>query len=556
MAMGADMATRGWFGNVGTRISIAARVLFSSRTRVMRVAPQSSHGGGYGSGGYGHGGMSDGSKYPHGFSGAGLFLNHSQLMQKARLAMQDSSQGRAIVDRKVDAIAHTGLRLEPTPEAGVLGVSQEEASEWARDVAARFHLWSGSRGQHRAETMTFYQAQRLFAYFKERENDVFLRLYYSPDNRLQNPLQFEFLDPAQITGHGFTNSYGFAYRHDGIDRDSRGREVAYNVRVYDGSRNAYEHVTIKARGPKSGRIFMLHGWSPEYAGQGRGFTKLAPILQELESLTDFTNAHIKQAINQAQFVMWVVPSKDEDAEPVIDGNLTAHGRRLAGGEFSAESTSGDPLVGDPQCYDFPEATTSQPGGWVIQSLSKGADIKMADPNTPSTTYDKFIDAFLKGLSACSGTPLEVVHMKFANNFSASRATLLLFQRIVEIEREDMGADLLNPIYEMWLAGEIAAGRIFAPGWSDPRLRHAWLNSTWRGSPVPDIDPGKLAKARRDNLETGVTNVEREAQQHTGMSAADNIAINNRVFKEYQRLPFSKEVAPAGKKPDDDETEDN
>ena len=143
------------------------------------------------------------------------------------------------------------------------------------------------------------------------------------------------------------------------------------------------------------------------------------------------------------------------------------------------------------------------------------------------------------LSACSGTPLEVVHMKFGQNCSASRATLLLFQRIIEIEREDMVADALNPMKEMWMSGEIAAGRIVAPGWSDPRLRAAWGKATWRGLPVPDIDPGKLAKARKDNLETGATNIEFESQNHNGMAAVDNIAINNRSYQEYQPLPFSK-----------------
>lgn len=497
------------------------------------------HGGG--SPGH-HGAMSSGGKWAHGLSAAGasLFLDHRSLRQNARVALQDSSQGRAIVERKVDAIAHTGLRLEATPDSIVLGISQEQATEWARDVSSRFNLWAKDKKQHRSETMNFYQAQWFYTFFKERDNDIFVRLYYSPDRLLQNPLQFSFLDPDQIRGFGFTTSYGFQHNRDGIIRDDRGRETGYEVWIRK-SGGTFEAVTIQARGPKSGRRFMLHGWRPEYAGQGRGFSKLAPIIQDLENLTDFSSAHIKQAINQATFVAWVTPSAEEDAQPIFDNNVTSFGAGPAAGNFSNEATAeaADTTgLGDFECYDLPEATFGQPGGLMVQNLTKGADITLAKPNSPSTTYDRFIDAFMTSIAASMGVPLEVVHMKFASNFSASRAALLLFQRVQEIERDDMAADFLDPTYEMWMAGEIAAGRVSAPGWTDPRLRGAWLKATWRGTPVPDIDPGKLAKARETNLVTGATNIEREAQQHSGMSAEDNIAINNRSYSEYQVLPFT------------------
>lgn len=489
-------------------------------------------------------GFDGGGKWPYSLSRQSLSLDHNKLRQGARLAMQDSPQGRAIVERKVDAISGTGIKLEPTPDITVLGITQEQAATWSTDIAARFDLWANDKKQHRAESMTYYQAQWLHSYFKERDNDVFIRLYYSPDRGLQNPLQFEFIDPDQIRGQAFTSSWGFQPHEDGIERDSRGRETGFKVWVKDDNGN-YKEVSIKKKGSKSGRIFMLHGFRPEYAGQGRGFTKLAPIIQDLENFTDFSAAHIKQAINQAQIVGWVVPSEGEDAQPIFDNKATAFGAGPAATNFSNDTDQENTTaLEDFKCYDIPEATFSQPGSTWIQELTKGADIKLANPNSPATSYDRFHDAFLTSLSACSGTPLEVVQMKFGNSFSASRATLLLFQRIVEIEREDINADMNNPVKEMWMAGEIAAGRVSAPGWSDPRLRAAWLKCTWRGAPVPDIDPGKLAKARRDNLEIGVTNVEREAQQHTGMSALDNIGINNRIFKDYEPLPFSKGVVSA------------
>jgi lambda family phage portal protein len=455
--------------------------------------------------------------------------------------MHDSPQGRAIVERKADAVAWIGLRLEPLPDAGVLGISQQEAAEWSKDVASRFDLWASDKKQHRSEGMTFYQSDWQHAFWKERDNDIFTRLYYNTkDKDLQNPLQFEFIDPDQIHGDTCTTSVGRQHNeHDGIERDSRGREKSYKVWVKD-ENGHYKPVIVQRKGSRSKRIFMLHSFRPEYAGQGRGFTRLAPIIQDLENATDFSASHIKQAINQANIVGWIVPSKDEDAIPVFDEEELSNPDGSST-DATDQSDGDDPefgVDGDFDCHQMAEKTFNTPGSAWLQSLTKGADIKLANPATPSAQYHNFMESFLMDLSAATGTPLEVVRMKFGNNFSASRATLLLFQRIVEIEREDMVADRNGPVYEMWLEGEIAAGRVSAPGWSDPRLRKAWLKAAWQGTPVPDIDPKKLADAYEKHITMGTDSAERISQTHSGKSASDNIGLNNESYKDYQTLPFS------------------
>jgi capsid protein len=525
-----------------------------------KFAPKAFYNSGYGGGGGYYGGSQDsGGKWPHSLSapGSGIFLNHHAIRQGARVAMQESPQGRAIVERKVDTVVHTGLKYEPTPDAEILGITQEQATDWARNTGNRFDLYARDKKQHRSETMSLYQFQWLYSYFQERDNDIFVRLYYSPDKSLQNPLQFESIDADQVRGHSYTISYGFqSDKGDGIIRDERGRETGYKIWVKqkDGT---YKDVEIPKKGTKSGRIFMLHGFRQEYAGQGRGFSKLAPILQELENLTDFTLAHIKQAINQALITAWVKPSNDEDTKNIFDNQMTNAGIGPAGDNFSNEEGSDcsdkSLINGDFNCYRVPEATFDNPGIF-IQELTKGADIKLASPNSPSAQYEKFTDSFESSLSAVSGTPIEVVKMKFGNSFSASRATLLLFWRTVEIARQEMVTDFLGPFVEMWMSGEIAAGRISAPGWSDPRLKAAWMKASWRGAAVPDIDPGKLAKARKDNLEMGISNVERDSILHSGIPAVDNIGINNASYTEYQVLPWSKS-AEADTDTDSEEKED-
>ena len=173
---------------------------------------------------FARGGQSGGAKWPFGLSasGAGRALNHRQLRLNARDAYHDTPQARALVDRFADTVADSGLMLESVPKADILGITAEEAEAWSKNVEARFDSWARSKKQHRAETMTWYQAHRLYQIFQHRDNDIFTRLYYAPDRDLLNPLQFSFVDPDQIRGDAFTYTYGPTGKiDDGIVRDVR-----------------------------------------------------------------------------------------------------------------------------------------------------------------------------------------------------------------------------------------------------------------------------------------------------------------------------------------------
>lgn len=492
---------------------------------------------------------SGGAKWPGGLSRGGHYgrvINHCLMRKNARNAYYDTPQAKSLVDRYADTVADTGLRLEAMPVSAILGITKEHAERWASDVESRFHLFMRDKKQNRSELITIYQSQRLYQIFQHRDNDIFVRFYYSSDRRLQNPLQFEFIDPDQIRGDAFTSTFGVQSYLDGIERDSRGREKEYKVWIRDKSRQGhYINVDIKARGPKSGRVFMLHGFSPEYAGQGRGYSRLGFALQELENITDFSMAQIKKAINQSSIVA-MMENKDLNPSNPLEGILTDTGAGPAAERFGDTPTP-DPVDGNvtdasllrANCYRVPEGTIDTPGSMMIMNAQRGDKLTPFAQNAPSESYNQFVDAFFSYLSAGMGMPLEVVLMKFGKNFSASRGALLLFWRVVLIWRDEMASDYLNPLYEMWLSEEIAAARVSALGWSDPILRQAWLNNSWIGSPAPDIDPSKTAKARRDNIEIGVTNLDRESRAFNGSDAKTNLEKNRVLFTDTPVPPWSK-----------------
>lgn len=503
---------------------------------------------------------SDGSKWPAGLSSSGTapILNHFLLRLNARSAYHTSLQARAVVERHTDSVIDVGMKLNATPNADILGITDEAAEQWAADVDSRFDSWARNRKALIAENMNFYQAQRLAGISQQRDGEYFVRFMYSARKDLLNPLQLGFIDPSQINGFGFTSTggpgftspYGGGYTntfgvnqiiHDGIDRDNNGKEIAYNIYIKKPN-FTFESVKIPAVGARSQRRMMIHGYQPEYAGQGRGFPRLSHALQELENITDYASSELKKAIAQSTINMWVKPSKDNVASnpfegiahpaPVGPSGLSPQGQALA------EASGIDPAEAV-KYIPIPEATVAIPGSVGVFNLTEGEEIKPFANTAPVDGFEVFMNAVMSHLAASLSIPLEVVLMKFNQNYSASRAALMIFWRVVNIWRDEMASDFLNPVYENWLAGEIAAGRISAPGWSDPRMREAWLKNTWIGAPMPNIDPMRTAKADQLYVDMAAQDLDRVAQNLNGSSGKANRAKLRRQSAELSTFPWTK-----------------
>ncbi len=489
-----------------------------------------------------------GPKSPAGTS-RGLAINihdHFTLRQGVRDAMYDSVEARSLVESIVDSVVDCGLTLKPVPDSATLGITPEQAETWAENVAGAFHLWAKSKKSHRPRVNNFYQNQRLYQLFQQRDNDIFVRFYYGRDKDIFNPLQIDFVDPNQIRGHDYTSNYMQFPGDDGITRDAAGRETGYKIWQVDQA-GKYSDVTVPAIGEKSGRIFMLHGFNPEYAGQGRGYPRMSHLVEEFEHLTDFKKSVIQKAINQASFIA-VIENDQQDASQPLEGRSAGPVKQY--GAYPQPEQTAENVVDTVPIVSWdaqPEATITQPGSNLVGNLRRGDKWKNLQDTSPAASYDAFVSSFFSSICASTGMSMEVVLKRFNANYSASRASLILCWRVANIWRDEMAADFLDPTYEMWLSEEIAAGRISAPGWSDYRLRAAWLNCEWAGSPMPNIDPLKTAEADRAYVELGAQTLDDVARNYNGSSGKANRSKNARQYEELPAPPWPR--APIQVTPD-------
>jgi len=488
-----------------------------------------------------YGGQSGGAKYPGGLPGSGYshFINNRLTRTNARNAYHDTPEAKALVNRFADTVVDTGLRLECTPQAEILGITQKEAEEWGRKVQILFDLWAKSKKSSRNGINTFYQNQRLYSINQHRDNDCFVRFHYSADRKLINPLQLSFIEPNQIKGDEFYSTYGHSFSDDGIERNSAGEEIAYNVWIKNQKENTSKSVTIPAKGKKSGKTMMIHGFMPEYFSQGRGYSPMEHSLQEFSDITDFKTSNIKKAINQSQITMYVKPSEENDASNPLEDLASFNSGPASATSFNSDSEVEIQKVVDDCVLDYesiPEATLRTPGSVGVFNLKKGEDLKSFETQQNTEAYSQFVDSYLGYVSASRGMPIEVLKMQFGQNYSASRGSLLLFWRIAEIWRKEMADDFMNPVFESWLSEEVAKGTIQAPGFSDPVMRQAWLDCRWIGAPMPNIDPMRTAKAEMAYVEMGATDLDRVAQNYNGSDGRTN---RQKLKTQFEELPFAK-----------------
>ena len=91
---------------------------------------------------------------------------------------------------------------------------------------------------------------------------------------------------------------------------------------------------------------------------------------------------------------------------------------------------------------------------------------------------------------------EMLLKQFNSSYSASRAALLEFWKLVKMRREWFVADWCRPIYEIFIYEAVARGRLNAPGFfNDPIKRMAWLGANFIGPSQGMLDPTKGAIRR-------------------------------------------------------------
>lgn len=432
-------------------------------------------------------------------------LDFNALREISRRNCFESTQARAINNRLDINVIGTGLKLSCTPTwelvQGQLSWTDEEKQKFTRDVELRFFIWANSHEPDATGRRTLGELQSFQFSNLLKDGETFIILRYSPDKTRISPLSLQFINPGQIYDVDLMPESQIkvsenAYLQDGIEFNMEGRELAVYVR----NGETLEIQRVPYRGKE--RVFVLHPAIITEVGQVRGVSPVAMIAHDLAKLVDYSTAEVEAAVNNALIAGWIKPSDDAPSSKPF-ASIAAQA------SLKGINTQQEP-------------TRIEKAGFFIQNLKAGEEMQSFDTKRPNVNFGTFVDNVCSYLTASLGIPLEITKMMFNQNYSASRAALILYWQTVEKWRSSVVSQFLQPVYRAWFSEEVKAGRIKAPGFGNsPVLTEAWLTADWIGSSLPSIDPRAEAEADTIRLQQGATTYERNALKYNGSDFRDN-----------------------------------
>lgn len=453
----------------------------------------------------------DGSKFLGGFGDTKVFTpDYWTLRTRSEQLFHDNVYARGLVRRLVTNEINTGLTLEATPNAKILGQTEEALNDWSDNVEDRFSIWAKNKkicdfkGEH-----SFGGLQRAARTQAIISGDVLIVVRFH--SKLKIP-QLHLVSGNKVrTPFGKTARAGNIIKH-GVELDARGRHVAYWVTEDDGNSKR-----VPARGEKSGRrlAWLMYG-SDRLLGEVRGMPLLSLVMQSLKELDRYRDAELRAAVVNATIAAWV---KKEDDKPGTKA-------------FSAGAIRNTAVTQPQEAENQTNRTfaiAEQLPGAVIEELQTGESPQSYDTSRPNVNFGAFEAAVAHALAWANECPPEIYLLSFNNNYSASRAAINEFKLYLNKKRMEIAEELCEPVYEQWLLAEVLTQRIQATdmvaSWRNPEMYHiygAWISSDWGGAIKPSVDLKKEVQGYKLMEAEGWITNDRASKELTGTKFSKNM----------------------------------
>jgi lambda family phage portal protein len=455
---------------------------------------------------------------------------------------RNSPIGASVINTNVAHVVGTGLACTPQIDGAFLGLSDDEARAWQSATQRRFKAWAESSDCDLARRLNLYGIQDLCLRSTLSRGDVFV---VTPvvDRPAGKRLALQVVEADRVC-----NPNGSA----DTDTLTAGIEHSLNtgeaLRFHIAAKHPGEIRTIgqtwtavPARGGSTGRRNVLHLFRQLRPGLRRGVPILAPVLEPIKQITRYTEAELQAAVVSGLYALFLRMDPQAFQDLFDDqGRATLLDRSS---KWSGEIESGQ-----------------------VVNLLPGEEPVPANPGRPNAEFDPFVTACMRQIGMAIGLPYEVLVMHYQSSYSAARAALLMAWRHWYGWRDWLATGLCQPVYELWLADEVAAGRISAPGFfSDFVVRAAWCGAQWVGDGPGSIDPVKEAKGAAERWSLGITTLQAESLLHDGVDWETKHAQQARELSarkaaglpipgqpQYAR-PVMQTAAP---EPDEDDAEDD
>lgn len=416
-------------------------------------------------------------------------------------AYRNHMLGRAVIGRLRTNIVGTGLTFHPGVDARVLGISDEVAEELNSEISSQwgtyfnnplevdFEASSDGAGLQNLGLVNALLGGDCFALtpFKERPAGAW-------------GLKVQLIDGARVSN--VNDAPDTPTLQDGVEVSVDGEPIAIHVRNTHPGDRTFTSVTPSWErreffGIDSGRRRIFQIWNDrDRIGATRGVPLLAPILEPLQTLEQYSRAELMAAVVSALFTVFI---EKESAQVDARGEpLPAIAGQTVKQDAGPQGPALDLVLGPAAVLD----------------LAPGEKASFADPARPSAKFDPFFIAMVKQMGASIELPLDELLLHYSSSYSAARAAMLQAWRMYTMRRVWLVQQFLQPLFELWFDEAVARGRLKVTDYADPRRRAAYTRGVWIGPARGAMDEGQEADAAVKRINGGLSNEAVEiAQMH-------------------------------------------
>jgi len=398
------------------------------------------------------------------------------LRERSRDQVRNNGLVAGACSTSTSNVVGTGLRPRATIDADFLGMTDEQAEEWEKSAEREFKTHAETTAIDAARTSNFYDLQDIVYRAVWESGDVFPLLTEKRRAGSIYSTAIQVIEGDLVSNEN--NKADTDRISGGIKTDASRAPVSYFVsNTHPGStarRGQVKWTEVPAFGKNTGRRNMLHLYRKRRPGQSRGVPEIAPVLELLKQLGEYTDAEVMAAVVSGMFTVFIKTETGEGLGPMGPT-----------GETGATSSDDDVRLGN----------------GAIVDLASEESIESANPGRPNAAFDPFVLAILRLIGTALEIPFELLVGHFTASYSAARAALLQAWKSFRTRRQWLALHFCQPVYEAVIDEAVLLGRLSAPGYfADPSIRAAYLGAEWDGDAPGQLDPLRESKANVINEE--------------------------------------------------------
>lgn len=302
------------------------------------------------------------------------------------------------------------------------------------------------------------------------------------------------------------------YLRRGVERDLRGKALAYNFRMGnpldpypDGLSMVWRRVEVAK---DWGRKQVLHIVEQGLPDQTRGISDMVAALKNMHMTKKFTEVTLQNAVINASYAAAIESELPSDAIAVaLGGSGGDTGKALLGVYGAYMSALGGYLDA---------ANNVRIDGAQIPHLFPGTKLNMQPAKTAGGVGTSFEESLQRHTAASLGLSYEAFSRDFSKtNYSSGKAAMGVQGQYMAARKKHVADRLATEIYALVLEEELANGNVPLPKgirrnvFYRPLAKEAFTSCKWIGSGAGQIDELRETQAALLRIAGGLSTYEQE-----------------------------------------------